>query len=123
MNEKLASKSSLDLTLTQHPHGEDPKSWEVRACFQVDPPQAWYYHNSLNFRTLVILLQIDLAFSDEPKIVYEGYYETKNTSIFTQSSILDIGHYRWLRGLICWLPLNSKLDYLVRTIQRILDFL
>jgi hypothetical protein len=73
----------------------------VRACFQVDPPQAWYYHNSLNFRTLVILLQIDLAFSDEPKIVYEGYYETKNTSIFTQSSILDIGHYRWLRGLIC----------------------
>jgi hypothetical protein len=28
-----------------------------------------------------------------------------------------------LRGPILWLPPNSKADYLVRTIQRILDFL
>ncbi len=71
----------------------------------------------------MILLQVDPAFSDESKTIYEGCYETKNTFIFAQSSILDIGHYRWLRGLIHWLPSNSKLDYLVRTIQRILDFL
>jgi hypothetical protein len=28
-----------------------------------------------------------------------------------------------LRNPICWLPLNSKADYLVCTIHRILDFL
>jgi hypothetical protein len=28
-----------------------------------------------------------------------------------------------LCGLICWLPPNTKADYLVRTIHRILDFL
>jgi len=30
----------------------------------------------------VILLQIDPAYGDEAKTVYEGYYKTKNTSIF-----------------------------------------
>jgi hypothetical protein len=28
-----------------------------------------------------------------------------------------------LFGLICWMTPNNKVDYLVRTIQRILDFL
>jgi hypothetical protein len=37
MNEKLASKSSLDLTLTQHPCDEDPNLQEVHACFEVNP--------------------------------------------------------------------------------------
>jgi hypothetical protein len=72
----------------------------VRTCFQVDPPQAWYYCISLNSHTLVILLQVDPTFSDEPKTIYEGCYKIKNTCIFAQFSILDIGHYHWLRGLI-----------------------
>jgi len=71
----------------------------------------------------VILLQVDPAFGDEPKIVCENYYETENISIFTWSSILSVGHYCWLCGLIRQLPLNNKVDYLVRTIRRILNFL
>jgi len=69
-----------------------------------------------NPRTLVILLQVDPVSGDEPEIVYEGCYETKDTSIFAWSSILDVGHYRWLHGSICQLPPNSKVDYLARTI-------
>jgi hypothetical protein len=34
-----------------------------------------------------------------------------------------IGHYCWLRGPIYQLPFNNKMDYLVRTIGRILNFL
>jgi hypothetical protein len=71
----------------------------------------------------VILLQVDLAFGDEPKIVYEVYYKTEDFSIFAWSSILGVGHYCWLRSLIRQLLLNNKADYLVRTICRILDFL
>jgi len=71
----------------------------------------------------VILLQVDPAFGDEPKIVREGYYEVKNTFIFGWSSIPDVVHYHWLHGLIHWLFSNSKVDYLVRIIRRILDFL
>jgi hypothetical protein len=71
----------------------------------------------------VILLQVDLASDDEPEIVYEGCYKIKHTSIFARSSVPDVGHYRWLCDSIHRLPPNSKANYLVRTIRRILDFL
>ncbi len=71
----------------------------------------------------MILLQANLAFDDEFEIVCEGCYKTEDISIFTWFSVPGIGHYRWLRGLIHQLPANSKTDYLVRTIRRILDFL
>ncbi len=71
----------------------------------------------------MILLQVDLASNDEFETVYEGCYEIKDTSIFAWSSIFSVGHYCWLRGLIRRLPPNSKADYLIRAIRRILDFL
>jgi hypothetical protein len=71
----------------------------------------------------VILLQVDPTFSDKPEIIYEGYYEIEDIYIFAWFSIPDVGHYHWLRGLICRLLPNSKANYLVRTIRRILDFL
>jgi hypothetical protein len=122
-NEEPASESSLDLTLTQHPRDKHPAPREVRARLEVDPPQAWYYRIFPNFRTLVILLQVDPASGDEPEIVCEGYYEIEDTSIFAWSSVPSVGHYRWFRSLIRRLLPNGKADYLVRTIRRILDFL
>ncbi len=95
----------------------------MRAHLEVEPPQAWYYRISTNSHTLVILLQVDLAFGDKLETVCEGCYETKNIFIFAWFSVPDIEHYCWLRGLICQLPPNSKVDYLVRTIQFILNFL
>jgi hypothetical protein len=71
----------------------------------------------------MILLQVNPVFVDELEIVCEGCYEIEDTFIFTWSSVLSVGHYRWLRGSIRRLPPNSKVDYLVRTIRRILDFL
>jgi hypothetical protein len=100
-NEEPPLKSFLNLTLTQHPCDEEPKPREVCAHLEVEPPQAWYYHTFPNSRTLVILLQINPAFSDESKTVCEGCYETENTSIFAWSLVRGVGHYRWLHGLIC----------------------
>ncbi len=71
----------------------------------------------------MILLQVDPASGDETETVCEGCYEIEDTSIFAWSSVLGIGHYRWLHGPIRRLPPNSKAYYLVRTIQCILDFL
>ncbi len=95
----------------------------MRACLEIDPPQAWYYCISPNFHTLVILLQVNSISDDEPEIAYESCYETKDTSIFAWSSILGIGHYRWLRSSIRQLPPNNKADYLIHTIRHILDFM
>ncbi len=71
----------------------------------------------------MILLQVDLVSSNEFQTVYEGCYEIEDTFIFTWSSILSVGHYCWLCGPIRRLFFNSKADYLVRTIWRILNFL
>jgi hypothetical protein len=99
-NEELPLESSLNLTLMQHPRDEEPKPREVRARLEVDPPRAWYYRISSNSRTLVILLQVNPTFGDEPETVYESCYETKDTSIFAWSSIPGVGHCRWLCGPI-----------------------
>jgi len=123
VNEKPPPESSLDFTLTQHPHDEEPKPREVHAHLEVKPLRAWYYHIFPNSRTLVILLQVDPAFGDEPKTICKGCYETKDNSIFAWSSILDVGHYHWLHGPIRQLPPNSKADYLVCTVRHVLDFL
>jgi hypothetical protein len=71
----------------------------------------------------VILLQVDPASGDELKTICEGYYETEDIYIFTWSSVLDVGQYRWLCRPIRRLLPNRQADYLVRTIQLILDFL
>jgi hypothetical protein len=124
MNEEPAPESFLDLMLSQHPHDENPEPREVRVRFKVDPPQAWYYCISPNSRTLVILLQINFISGNEFEIICEGCYKIEDTSIFTWSLIPGIRHYHWLCGLIHQLPLpNSKANYLVRTIRRILNFL
>jgi hypothetical protein len=95
----------------------------VHACIEINPLRTCYYRISLNSHTLVILLQVDPTFGDELKIICECCYETENTFIFAWSSIPSVGHYRWLRGPICRLLPNSNVDYLVCTIQRILNFL
>ncbi len=95
----------------------------MRAHLEVEPLRAWYYRISPNSRTLVILLQIDPTFGDKPETICEVCYETEDNSIFAWSSVLGVGHYRCLRGPIHRLPPNSKADYRVRTIRRILNFL
>jgi hypothetical protein len=70
----------------------------------------------------VILLQVDLTSGDELETILEGCYNTKDTFIFAWSSILNVGHYRWLHGPICQLFHNSKADYFVCTIRRIPGF-
>ncbi len=122
-NEKPLAESFFDLTLMQHPRDEELEPREVRVRLEVEPFRAWYYRISPNSYTLVILLQVDPTSGDKPETIYEGCYETKDTSIFAWSSVPGVGHHHCLRGSIRRLPPNSKAGYLVRTIRRILDFL
>ncbi len=125
MNEELPRELSSDSTPTQHLH--DEKSWTTKGAplsqSRTPPPQAWYYQKKkFNSPTLVILLQIDVAFNDEPKIIYNFFYEIKDTLIFAWSSILDVEHYCWLCSPICRLPLN-KVYYLVHSFRHTLYLL
>jgi hypothetical protein len=84
----------------QHLRDENPEPREVRACLEVEPLRTWFYHIPLNFHTLVILLQVNRASSDELETVYEGCYEIENIFIFTWSSIFGVGNYCWLHSSI-----------------------
>jgi hypothetical protein len=68
-------KITLNLTLFQHFHDENHKLQEVHPCFEIKPPSNLVLTIFLNSRTLVILLQVDFVFSDEPKIICKSLYE------------------------------------------------
>lgn len=70
----------------------------------------------------MILLQ-DLVFSNELEIACKGFNESEDILIFEWSSIPSIRHYYWLHDSIHWILFNNKVNYLVHTIWRILDFL
>jgi hypothetical protein len=80
MNEEPPPQSSLDLTLTQHPHDEDLEPREVHPHLKIEPLQTWYYCIFSNSRTLVILLQVDPTFDDKLKTIYEGITKFKTSS-------------------------------------------
>ncbi len=79
--------------MTQHTCDKNLEPRKVHVHLEVDPPLAWYYQISLNFYTLVILLQVDPASSNELQTIYERCYEIEDTFIFTWSSIFCVGHY------------------------------
>jgi hypothetical protein len=123
VNEESAPETFLNLTLTQHPCDEHLEPQKMCTCLKVESLWTWYYCIFPNFYTLVILLQVDPAISNEPKTICEGCYEIKDTFIFAWSSTPSVKHYRWLCGPIRQLPFNNKVNYLVRTIRHILNFL
>jgi hypothetical protein len=92
VKEELLRESSLDWTLMQHLHDEDLEPREVCPRLKVEPLRVGYYRISSNSCTLVILLQVNFIFGDQPEIVCEGFYETKDISIFAslQFLVLDI---------------------------------
>jgi hypothetical protein len=94
MNDKLPQESSLDLTQTHHLRDENFELWKFRLHLEIEPLQVLYYWFFLNFHTLVILLQVDPIYNDEPGNVCEGFYETENILIFAWSLVPNIIHYR-----------------------------
>ncbi len=92
MNKNPPKESSIDLTLPQHLCDEDLKLREVRPHLEIKPFRIWYDQIFLNSFTLVILLQVDPTFSDEPEIICESFYEIENTLFLhgLQFSTLDI---------------------------------
>ncbi len=95
----------------------------MRPRSEIETLQTWYYQIFLNFCTLVILLQVNPTFSNEPETIYEGLFRIENTSIFAWSLIPDVEQYRWFHSLIHQLLPNNKADYLICTIQCVLNCL
>jgi len=58
--------------------------------FRSQSPSSFILSIFFNFDILLIILQINHAYVDVPKIIYEGIYKTNETLIFTWFLMLNI---------------------------------
>ncbi len=93
--------------------------------------QSWNPKQAITLKHLIVYNNLRTYINPKDMIgmpiidyhVWGHAYKHDNTSIFTWSSIINVEHYCWLRDSIRRLPLYSKVDYLVRILQSILNFL
>ncbi len=82
----------------------------------------WDRRLSLNPRALAIYLEFVPAHGAAPKRFEECQCEDDDVRLHCRTWVPDDGHYRWLQDPINPLPLEHRVEYLTRTIRRILDF-
>ncbi len=84
---------------------------------------AWDRRLSPNLHALAIYLEFVPARGIAPERFEECQCEDNDVRIHCRTWVPDDGHYRWLRSLINPLSMEHRVEYLARTIRRILEFL
>jgi hypothetical protein len=113
-------EAPLDLNVFQQPREEEPPRKVVRT--QV-ARSVWDRRLSPNPRALAIYLKFVPARGATPERFEECQCEDNDVRLHCRTWVPGDGHYHWLRGPINPLPLEHRVEYLARTIRRILDFL
>ncbi len=83
----------------------------------------WDRRLSLNPHALAIYLEFVPARGATLERFEECQCEDDDVRLHYRTWVLGDGHYHWLRSPINPLPLEHQVEYLARTIRRILDFL
>jgi hypothetical protein len=84
---------------------------------------AWDRRLSPNPHALAIYLEFVPARGAALERFEECQCEDDDVHLHCRTWVPGDGHYRWLRGPINPLPMEHRVEYLARTICRILDFL
>ncbi len=84
---------------------------------------AWDRQLSPNPHALTIYLEFVPACGVVPERFEECQCGDDNVRLHCRTWVPGDGPYRWLRGPINPLPMEHRVEYLVRTIRHILDFL
>jgi hypothetical protein len=113
-------EASLNVNVSQWLREEKLSKQVVRT--QVDR-SAWDHRLSPNPHALAIYLEFVLARGAVPERFEECQCEDDDVRFHCRTWVLGDGHYRWLRGPINPLSMEHRVEYLARTIRRILDFL
>jgi hypothetical protein len=106
--------------VSQQLREEESPRWVV--CIRVDC-SAWDRRLCPNPHALAIHLEFVPARGAVPERFKECQCEDDDVHLHCRTWAPGDGHYRWLRGLINPLPMKHRVEYLARTIHRILDFL
>jgi hypothetical protein len=118
-HEKL-EEMSIDMNVSQRPHEEKPSKQVVR--IQIDR-SAWDRRLSPNPHALAIYLEFVPIRRIVLKRVEECQCEDDDVHFHYRTWVPGDGHYHWLQGPINPLSMEHQIEYLVRTIRCILDFL
>ncbi len=110
----------FDVNVFQQSHEEKPSRQVVR--IQVDC-SAWDRWLSPNPHALAIYLEFVLIQGAAPERFEECQCEDDDVRLHRRTWVPGDGHYRWPRGPINPLSMEHQVEYLARTIRRILDFL
>jgi hypothetical protein len=108
------------LNVSQRPREEELPRRVVRT--RVDR-SVWDRRLSLNPHALAIYLEFVPARGATLERFEECQCEDDDVRLHYRTWVLGDGHYHWLRSPINPLPLEHQVEYLARTIRRILDFL
>jgi hypothetical protein len=84
---------------------------------------AWDRQLSPNPHALAIYLEFVPARGVAPKRFEECQCEDDDVHLHCRTWVLGDGHYRWLRSPINLFSMEHRVEYLTRTIRRILEFL
>ncbi len=84
---------------------------------------AWDRRLSPNPHALAIYLEFVPTHGVVSERFEECQCEDDDVRLHYRTWVPGDGHYCWLRGLINPLPMEHRVEYLVGTIRRILDFL
>jgi hypothetical protein len=108
------------MNVSQQSREEKPSRRVVRTWVVCS---AWDRRLSPNPHALAIYLKFVPARKAAPKRFEECQCEDDDVRLHCQTWVPSDGHYRWLRGPINPLPVEHRVEYLTRTIRRILEFL
>jgi hypothetical protein len=117
--EKL-EEASLDVNVFQRSREEKPSRRVVRTRVH---RSAWDRQLSPNSHALAIYLEFVPTCGATPERFKKCQCEDNDVHLHCRTWVPDDGHYRWLRGPINPLSIEHQVEYLARTIRRILEFL
>jgi hypothetical protein len=120
LEEAPLDEVALEVNVSQRSCEEKPSRKVVRT--RVDR-SAWDRRLSLNPHALTIYLEFVPTRGAVPKRFEECQCEDDDVRLHCRMWVPGDGHYRWLRGPINPLPMEHRVEYLARTIRRILKFL
>ncbi len=111
---------ALEVNVSQRSREEEPSRRVVRTWVN---RSAWDHWLSPNPHALTIYLEFVPARGVVPERFEECQCEDDNVRLHCRTWVPGDDHYRWLRGPINPLSMEHRVEYLARTIRRILEFL
>ena len=88
-----------------------------------EPPAPRRRRRISSNRSLVIVFEVEPAFTGLPEGVFVGQFHNEDTEVHAWSEVEGVGHYRLLQGPMNHLPCEQQLEFIADVMRQIFIFL